>query len=453
MAPFLVRVRVALLMGIVLALSTQFILIQHAYHSLITPEQLQLQLPSTTSSSKETTEYLSRNSLSKGYDCSIYWLRLPKTASTSIFQLFWEPMAGMFNNTETGPNACILGVGGCAPFWNGSSFEKMPDQNHGAKISTVLPPYGIATENDATNTLSHTESYSGRCFPLDEGPKIDCYEYDARTSTINFGPHRYNPKRRPLPTWKRIEQYASSSPNLKTHVGLDPSLFGLVLPKKPMVFSTFRDPVERLLSSFHYGMKFGGGRPGEVGKCDLPGHKRQAQWQESVVRARTVATTQNDTSDYQKLLRDYLHDCRMAADNAYVQFLDPNTKDIHVAMANLERYVIVGLQSDLQRTLDRWKNITLQSCGDHPQFEALKKALFMPSTSTSKTDTHYRKSVSRVDGSGKAGKFGRVDAVNLVSPDIDMFDEDLKELLRKMTAGDEYIYKRVIEMHDELLKQ
>ena len=49
-------------------------------------------------------------------------------------------------------------------------------------------------------------------------------------------------------------------PSLHTHVAIDTSLFGWVLPQTPMVFSTFRDPVDRLLSSFHYGIQFGGGK-------------------------------------------------------------------------------------------------------------------------------------------------------------------------------------------------
>lgn len=50
---------------------------------------------------------------------------------------------------------------------------------------------------------------------------------------------------------------------------------------------------------------------------------------------------------------------RKAVDNTYVQFLDPNTKSLEVALHNLERYIVVGLQSDMTETISRWANMTL----------------------------------------------------------------------------------------------
>ena len=148
-------------------------------------------------------------------------------------------------------------------------------------------------------------------------PSIFCHEYDAQMSTLHFGLHRHNPEKNrtgeginaaALSTSKT--QYASA-PMLKTHVGLDPSLFGWVLPRRPMVFGTFRDPVDRLLSGFHYGTRFGGGRPGEVQACTLPGrHATLEEWQRKMAEARGRAASRNDTTPYQRLLREYLTSCR-----------------------------------------------------------------------------------------------------------------------------------------------
>lgn len=151
-------------------------------------------------------------------------------------------------------------------------------------------------------------------------------------------------------------------------------------------------------------------------------------------------------------------DCHNAADNAYVQFLDPDTKDTQVALDNLERYVIVGLQSDLDRTLQRWKNIVLQSCGDHPKNEELRERL-----NGTTADEHYRKSVSQVNpeeenqsndkaeeesGNNEESSIAVDNAIELMSPQVDSFDPDLQEIVREFTKGDEVIYKRVVEMYD-----
>lgn len=102
-----------------------------------------------------------------------------------------------------------------------------------------------------------------------------------------------------------------SGPELKTHVGLDPSLFGWVLPPRPLVFSTFREPLARFLSGFGYGMTLGAGRPGEVRICELPMEEsfdtwkeEREHWERRVVETRKVATARNDTRPYQRLLRD-----------------------------------------------------------------------------------------------------------------------------------------------------
>ena len=40
-----------------------------------------------------------------------------------------------------------------------------------------------------------------------------------------------------------------------------------------------------------------------------------------------------------------------------------------------------------------------------------------------------------------------VDAVELAPPDVNAFDDDLQRLVREMTAGDEVIYKRALELY------
>ena len=60
-----------------------------------------------------------------------------------------------------------------------------------------------------------------------------------------------------------------------------------------MVFSTFRDPVERLLSSFHFGITFGTARPGQITQCELPGGLRRGRWQKSVTEAARRVTAMN----------------------------------------------------------------------------------------------------------------------------------------------------------------
>ncbi|KAL7473015.1 hypothetical protein ACHAXS_013404 [Conticribra weissflogii] len=317
-----------------------------------------------------------------------------------------------------------------------------------------------------------------RCFPQSPGPTLHCYEYDPRTSTMNFGPHRRNPKQMqqrlqrmknpnlplkyipPVPSLQTANY--DYSPSLKTHVGLDPTLFGWILPENPMVFSTFRDPIERLLSSFHYGIQFGGGRPGEVGKCMLPGVEKLEDWQARVVEARkAVDPSRNDTTVYQNVLREYLTECKAAADNAYVQFLDPNTKNVDVALENLEKYVIVGLQTNVEESLERWMNITLRSCRGRPQFpiikDRLRKEYQVQAGKKWRASDLLTDSDLKLDGTPKNNDHhkhekdgeGEEPTVKLASPKFENFDEDLQRLILEYTSGDAIIFKRVLEMYEE----
>ena len=312
---------------------------------------------------------LQQDSLPEKFDCSINWLRLPKTASSSIFNVFISPLTeeqDLFQNTELGPNACVTHVGGCA---------KLSDKWYAAETAGEVPPYGVEL-GSKDYSLNMTNP---RCFPKEDGDRLYCSEYDHRTKTMIFGPHRIRTRKQPpLPPNRKITW--SSHPSQQTHVGLDPSLFGWILPKRPLVFSTFREPVARLMSSAQYGIKFGAARPGQVTRCEFPHGFNRETWQDEITTAANRATKTGDSRQYQEMFMGYLQSCRWvtrrtlsrspqlvanyllhrkAVDNTYVQFLDPNTKSLEVALHNLERYIVVGLQSDMTETISRWANMTL----------------------------------------------------------------------------------------------
>ena len=238
-------------------------------------------------------------------------------------------------------------------------------------------------------------------------------------------------------------------------------MFGWLYPHRPMVCATFREPVERLLSSFHYGIRYGAGLPGNVEKCTLPassslssmrysnGTAALMTWQAEVVEARRIASIHNDTRMYQNLLREYLISCSNAANNAYVQFLDPKTKNFRVALRNLERHVIVGLQSDVRGAVERFGNVVRKSCVGHPRYDALERALVRSSSmSIDGEDGHLRRSETRVVvSSGRADREVVDDAIEFAPPDAGTFDADLRRLVRKMTEGDEMIYRRALELY------
>ncbi|KAL7476818.1 hypothetical protein ACHAW6_002652 [Cyclotella cf. meneghiniana] len=416
----------------------------------------------------------------KDFDCAIFWLRMPKTASTTIAQTFIRPLfrQGNFTNIEIGPNSCITGLGGCAQIWRQMMVRRRTGQNDmmSELRASFAPRYGrkITAPEQAS-------SYNQRCFPsvenLNHNRHTFCQEYDPNTSTLNFGPQRFqddpNRKKERLPS--KVQAHFDAGPRITTHVGIDPSLFGWILPPNPMVFSTFRDPIERLFSSFHYGIQFGGGRPGSVGKCDLPGAgsgktvDRVKRWGEIVVKAREVATLQNNTAPYQDLLRKYLKTCECANDNAYVQFLDPDTKDVNVAIQNLEDYVIVGLQNEMGETLNRWVNITRRTCRAHKYFRRMETVfanLFNDMTADGEVKK-FRESKIRLDEATRRlsvvqhiinGQRTGEDAqknnthssssISLVAPDFNSLDDDLKEIITRYTAGDQKVWERVLVLYD-----
>lgn len=222
----------------------------------------------------------------------------------------------------------------------------------------------------------------------------------------------------------------------------------------------------------------GGGKPGAVGKCNLPGVKgpvkdRVERWGDKVVETREIATLQNNTAPYQNLLRLYLRTCHMANDNAYVQFLDPDTKNVDVAIQNLEDYVIVGLQNDMGETMTRWVNITRRSCRNHKHFTKMETVFadifagmtadgemkkFRESKITvdeAEEATQRRLSVAQQLLSGKGSEESAqsnnpqpTTGINLISPDFSTLDDDLKELITNFTAGDQKVWQRVLELYE-----
>lgn len=375
----------------------------------------------------------------KNFDCAVFSLRMPKTGSTSVLEAFIRPLmiSGRFTNTNIHPNTCVLDVGGCE---NYRTIRKNKQNLWGGFPSDVVA----------------NATHSQRCSPMKGVPFTLCNEYDANTSTLYIGPHRKQ-KKTSLPHRSSMQQsYYDFSPHLETHVGFDPTLLGWVLPPRPMIFSAFRDPVQRLLSSFHYGVTFGAGRPGEVLLCALPGVDTLKEWQARVVNARQLATASGDTSVYQQALREYLDACKFANDNVYVQFLDPRQKDVSIAIANLDTFdVIVGLTNDIQGTLKRWTSITLQSCKNHQRIGFITKML--ASKERDNQNQRYRKSIARWepedfyqdDHEAMQDKPNRRFDTTLGVLDIHSFDTDLQDLIISLTVEDERIYKRVIELYEE----
>jgi hypothetical protein len=174
--------------------------------------------------------------------------------------------------------------------------------------------------------------------------------------------------------------------------------------------------------------------PGQVRKCKLPGVKDLDDWQSRVVSAREMAMLK-DLTLYQQALREYLDYCGHAVNNTYVQFLDPKTKDVDVALVRLNKYVIVGMQTDLEESLQRWKIIAMWTCRDHPKATWIGRTLTNPENS----DAHFRESTSLANGTG----------TELASPTIEQLDPDLQQLIRTLTAGDEVIFRRAKDLYEE----
>lgn len=373
-----------------------------------------------------SNNHSSSSSNRKSYNCSILWVRIPKTASSTIYKQFMTPLSTWFVNTFIGPQTCVSNPGGCLLHWNVT------------KLSTP------------TNYTISDEYADPAC--------EECFEYNNATKTINYGPiNKLSPflQKHHLTTelWvrKQIDSKKAKfllrtveenngiySPSIYAHVGLQTSLFNSILPSNPLVFSVFRDPTERFFSSFHYGIMYGAAKPGHVHRCPLEGSN--SNWQKRIANARMKVTVSNDTSDYEGLLRHYLTKCKDAAYNVYAQFLDPVTKDVNVALANLEKYVIVGLQTNITETLQLWANMTRKNCHNHRKFDAMQKSML--SIPFQETFVELREKVS----------IGEKDLVKFVTPDYTNFEKDLTLMIEEFIKEDEVIFNRAKELYKQQLR-
>ena len=95
------------------------------------------------------------------YDCSVVWVRIPKTASTSIYKAFMRPLSTWFFNTHLHANTCMSHPGGCSLHWNTTSSL------------------------DGNNQSTIDNNFETACVGASFG---HCVEYDKDTKTINYGP-------------------------------------------------------------------------------------------------------------------------------------------------------------------------------------------------------------------------------------------------------------------------
>lgn len=404
------------------------------------------------------------NNITKpNFDCAINWVRIPKTASSSMHATFMKPIqdANLFASTYLFENSCVFEPGGCSAYW-------YDDNTTTSTITHNNPSYfGIGQRTDRSNIPNITTNLN-RCFPQ---VRTFCYEYDKRTHTMNFGPKskmvwtmkqgikfdRRNTKNetisivdKSLLSTKNVPYYIT--PTTSGHIALDTSLIGWILPPNPLIFAVFRNPFQRLISSFHYGISFGANRPGEVAICGGAKSKGRRQ---RLLRAINLARVTNDTSVYQSMLREYLTNCIDASHNAYTRFFDPLTKNLKVAMNHLESYnVIVGLQDKLEETLQRWINITLTSCYDHPEFDKLKHALVTSFEINGKKRRNENKLILGSGGNNSTTASNNEETTTASSsssywPNVSEFDTDLQNLIRDCIKEDEVIFKRVNELYEE----
>jgi hypothetical protein len=371
----------------------------------------------------------------KSYNCSIVWVRIPKTASSTIHKQFMTPLSTWFVNTYIGPQTCVSNPGGCLLHWN---------------VTTLSTPINYNSSN-SSNKINGDEYEDPAC--------EECFEYNNATRTINYGPieklstflqkHHLTTE---LWVRKQIdsknakfllrtveESQGVYSPSIYAHVGLQTSLFNYILPSNPLVFSAFRDPTERFFSSFHYGIMYGAAKPGHVHRCPLEGSN--SNWQKRIANARMKVTVSNDTSDYEGLLQHYLMKCKDASWNVYTQFLDPVTKDVNVALANLEKYVIVGLKTNITETLQLWANMTRKNCHNHRRFESMQQSML--SIPFRETFVELREKMS----------IGEKDLIKFVTPDYTNFQNDLTLTIEEFIKEDKRIYNRVKELYKQQLRE
>lgn len=148
------------------------------------------------------------------------------------------------------------------------------------------------------------------------------------------------------------------------------------------------------------------------------------------------------------------NNCIDASHNAYTRFFDPLTKNLKVAMNHLESYnVIVGLQDKLEETLQRWINITLTSCYDHPEFDKLKHALVTSFEINGKKRRNENKLILGSGGNNSTTASNKETTTTSSSssywPNVSEFDTDLQNLIRDCIKEDEVIFKRVNELYEE----
>jgi hypothetical protein len=138
-----------------------------------------------------------------------------------------------------------------------------------------------------------------------------------------------------------------------------------------------------------------------------------------VAEARKLALVYNDTTSYQKMLREYLQRCPDATKNVYTQFC-----------------VEVGLQDKVQDSLQRWINVTLGACSDRPDYSRLKRTLTKSFKDHGGTKANVRTKVAKLVAHSPP---------NILAYD----DEELRDLLRAYTHEDEVINNRARELCDE----
>ena len=180
----------------------------------------------TTSNNHSSSSYHT-----KSYNCSIVWVRIPKTASSTIYKQFMTPLSTWFVNTYIGPQTCVSNPGGCLLHWN---------------ATTLSTPINYNSSN-SSNKINGDEYADLAC--------EECFEYNNATKTINYGPiDKLSPflQKHHLQTelWvrKKIdsknakfllrtveENQGVYSPSIYAHVGLHTSLFNSILPSNPLV--------------------------------------------------------------------------------------------------------------------------------------------------------------------------------------------------------------------------
>lgn len=131
---------------------------------------------------KYEVERSANNIITKpNFDCAINWVRIPKTASSSMHATYMKPIqdANLFASTYLFENSCVFEPGGCSAYWYDDNTSTTSTITHNN------PSYfGIGQRTDRSNIPNITTNLN-RCFPQ---VRTFCYEYDKSTHTMNFGP-------------------------------------------------------------------------------------------------------------------------------------------------------------------------------------------------------------------------------------------------------------------------